>query len=66
MYYDSSDRCLRSIKAYFLNMQLGEREASQSLYIGCWLVFAVVSIVVFGGNHVPSVYLRSDTTIEGQ
>lgn len=44
-------------KGLFLNMQLGEREASQSLYIGCWLVFAVVSIVVSGGNHVPTAYL---------
>lgn len=31
--YDSSDRCFKINKGLFLNMQFGEREVSQPLYI---------------------------------
>lgn len=45
-------------KGLFFNMQLGEREASQPLYIVLLLAYFCSGINSgFGGNHVPSAYL---------
>lgn len=48
-------------------MQLGKGKKPTSdivlFFFFCWLDFAVVSIVVLGGNCLPLIYLRTDTTI---